>query len=342
MEAQIDLENLPALCRGVSFLGSGGGGDVKELLPIVENMLRCHGPVPLISLNDLNDNDLVVAIELIGAPIPKSHHNDLNRFCFSSVLQYALKDLKRTVRALIPVEIGGGNALAPLCVAGEMGFPILDGDLLGRAFPEIFMISTNIFGIMPSIAYIADPETGETHTIECTSYEELEVKARSQAVKHKTTAAILIPIILTAQEAKKSVIPGTIRHSLLIGTKLNIQELTHSVQGKVHATGIIEKWDYTITSGFLTGELIIRSDLGEILSINVKNEYLSLSLQGQVIVKAPDIISLLLSNTLSSVLSDQVSVGDEVICVSCKGPEIWYSEIGLRLTQLACFGDRLL
>lgn len=34
-------------------------------------------------------------------------------------------------------EVGGGNGLEPLLVGARMGLPVLDGDLMGRAFPEL-------------------------------------------------------------------------------------------------------------------------------------------------------------------------------------------------------------
>lgn len=39
--------------------------------------------------------------------------------------------------ALAGFECGGGNGLEPLVLAGRMGLPVLDGDLMGRAFPEL-------------------------------------------------------------------------------------------------------------------------------------------------------------------------------------------------------------
>ena len=34
-------------------------------------------------------------------------------------------------------EVGGGNGLEPLVVASRLGLPAVDGDLMGRAFPEL-------------------------------------------------------------------------------------------------------------------------------------------------------------------------------------------------------------
>jgi DUF917 family protein len=39
--------------------------------------------------------------------------------------------------ALIPGEVGGGNGLEPLTIGSRMGLPVVDGDYMGRAFPEL-------------------------------------------------------------------------------------------------------------------------------------------------------------------------------------------------------------
>ena len=39
--------------------------------------------------------------------------------------------------AIMAGEVGGGNGLEPLVVASRLGLPVVDGDLMGRAFPEL-------------------------------------------------------------------------------------------------------------------------------------------------------------------------------------------------------------
>ena len=44
-------------------------------------------------------------------------------------------------------EIGGCNSLTPLYTAGLMDIPLMDLDLMGRAFPEFQMTSLFINGM---------------------------------------------------------------------------------------------------------------------------------------------------------------------------------------------------
>lgn len=39
--------------------------------------------------------------------------------------------------AVLAGEVGGGNGIEPLVVGSRLGVPVVDGDLMGRAFPEL-------------------------------------------------------------------------------------------------------------------------------------------------------------------------------------------------------------
>ena len=49
--------------------------------------------------------------------------------------------LGRTFRAIMSLEIGGGNAIQPFMAAALLDLPVVDGDCMGRAFPEAQMTS---------------------------------------------------------------------------------------------------------------------------------------------------------------------------------------------------------
>ncbi|WIA10376.1 hypothetical protein OEZ85_010568 [Tetradesmus obliquus] len=54
------------------------------------------------------------------------------------------------------IEVGGGNALEPLAVGMELGLPVVDADLMGRAFPELQMSTAAIAGVPLTPAAVAD------------------------------------------------------------------------------------------------------------------------------------------------------------------------------------------
>lgn len=48
--------------------------------------------------------------------------------------------LGRPLAALLCGEVGGGNCLDPLVTGARLGLPVLDADLMGRAFPELQVV----------------------------------------------------------------------------------------------------------------------------------------------------------------------------------------------------------
>ena len=61
-----------------------------------------------------------------------------------------------SVAALISAEIGGSNSIEPILTAAYAGLPVVDGDGMGRAFPEMQMSTFFIYGLDPSPGAIAD------------------------------------------------------------------------------------------------------------------------------------------------------------------------------------------
>src|SRR5262249_57501914 len=47
----------------------------------------------------------------------------------------------QSFRAVMSLEIGGGNSLQPFMAAAMLGLPVVDADCMGRAFPEAQMTS---------------------------------------------------------------------------------------------------------------------------------------------------------------------------------------------------------
>ena len=41
----------------------------------------------------------------------------------------------------MPIEAGGVNSLLPLALAARLGLPVIDADGMGRAFPELQMVT---------------------------------------------------------------------------------------------------------------------------------------------------------------------------------------------------------
>ena len=65
----IEAVDLPALARGCSVLGAGGGGDTQTGVLAVQQAIAQHGPVRLVDLDDLPDDGLVMPCGIVGSPM---------------------------------------------------------------------------------------------------------------------------------------------------------------------------------------------------------------------------------------------------------------------------------
>jgi DUF917 family protein len=54
--------------------------------------------------------------------------------------------------ALLAGEVGGGNGVEPLACGARLGLPVVDGDLMGRAFPELQASAWSTFACLPGFA----------------------------------------------------------------------------------------------------------------------------------------------------------------------------------------------
>src|SRR5690348_18382186 len=105
MKRLLDPDSLRALSRGCAVLGAGGGGDTHLALLQALQATEDHGPVPLVDLDELPGDALIMPCGGIGAPtvaIEKIENGDEG-----ARLREQLEYLTgRTVAALMASEIG--------------------------------------------------------------------------------------------------------------------------------------------------------------------------------------------------------------------------------------------
>lgn len=119
-----------------AHVGNGG----KELVD--DNA----GPVKLIDIDQLPDDALVVPVCMMGAPTvmtEKLPQGDERINAFRALE----KLLSRKIDAVLCGEAGGVNSTTPFVVASMAGLPLVDGDGMGRAYPELQMVTFSMHGV---------------------------------------------------------------------------------------------------------------------------------------------------------------------------------------------------
>src|SRR2546430_15442668 len=120
MKRLLDPDTLRALSRGCAILGAGGGGDAYVTLLQALQATEDFGPVPLVDLDELPDDALIMPCAGIGATtvvLEKFENGDAGAR-LRDHLQFMTG---RPVAALMSTEIGGGGRAAPLTLAAAIG-----------------------------------------------------------------------------------------------------------------------------------------------------------------------------------------------------------------------------
>ena len=135
---EITLDDIESLAVGAWILGTGGGG--SPYLGLL-NMRRLYAEgrrVRLMSPFDLADDDWVAVVSNMGAPLVGQE-----RLTDSRTIARAVELMERHTgykfRGIMSLEIGGGNSIQPLMAAAHLKRPVIDSDMMGRAYPEAQM-----------------------------------------------------------------------------------------------------------------------------------------------------------------------------------------------------------
>jgi DUF917 family protein len=99
------------------------------------------------------------------------------------------RHLGRPFTYVIPGEIGGSNSMRPMIVAALAGLPVADGDGMGRAFPELQMVTFTIYGVAPTPGALADPRGHEVVFAGIADPQTLERYARAVTIQMGGAAA---------------------------------------------------------------------------------------------------------------------------------------------------------
>jgi len=340
---QIDLSNVDAMATGCAFLGCGGGGDVIAV-QAAKYAIESHGPVPVISLDELPDDALVLPCADMGAPtifFEKVANGDEGRL----LVEEMSRVYGRPVAALMPAEIGGSNGLTPIVWAARLGLPLVDADGIGRAYPELNMIALEINGVSISPGILAD-ERGNLVTIRSVDGPWMERIARAITVELGGAAAFA-GYPLEASRARDAAVIGSISRAIEIGRAL-VEVAGDRVTGLCQHVGAVEivrgkivEIEGQVDGGFVTGSAIIEgsgADSSRTVRLEYQNEFLVALENGRPLVMVPDIISLLDANSGDPISTERMRYGLRVALVALTAPPIWQSEKGVTLGGPRAFG----
>ncbi|MDX6707957.1 MAG: uncharacterized protein QOI48_3803 [Solirubrobacteraceae bacterium] len=342
----LDASNLPALARGCSVLGAGGGGDPGLGVVMAAEAIKRHGVVTVVKLDDLDEAAWLMPCGMIGAPTIATER--IWSGDEGTVLREVFEDLHGgQVAALMCFQIGGANGLLPVSWAARCGLPLLDADGMGRAFSELQQQAMHVAGVSVSPVALTD---GRGNTIVLRTADDVWAGrlAREAAASLGGVCAAAI-CGMRAGRARHAVVEGSVSLALRLGAALRAKGLggvLDALGSVLAATLLIEGRvvDLERRAGdeTLTGSVTVRAGSGPAgmrqLRLEMQNEYLLAFEDGALRAAVPDLICVLATESGTPIAAEELRYGQGVAVVAAPAPAIWHSGPGLALVGPRAFG----
>ncbi|MEN9409243.1 MAG: hypothetical protein RL216_1217 [Pseudomonadota bacterium] len=341
-------EDLRPLAIGAALLGTGGGGNPYVGLLRCRELLRKGASVRILPLDALPDDALVGEVGGIGAPVVGIEKIEEGGECYRALR--AVEDVVGArVSATISAEIGGANAMEPIIAAAMAGLPVIDGDGMGRAFPEVQMTTFFIYGAKAAPAAIADDKGNVVVFKEMVDMFWLERFARDVSVAMGAAAGLAIAP-MRMDFIRRTAIPGTVTQALRIGqTVLDararrqsvIDRLVRDIGAKVFFTGKIIDIRRELLGGFARGHAYIAGSgdwQGATGRIAIQNENLVLWVDDVPIIMVPDLIMNLDLETGEPLTTEVLRYGQRVAVIGLPVHPLLKTPEALKVVGPAAFG----
>lgn len=345
------LSDAEKLVLGSTIMGTGGGGSPETGLKILKEIIDRGEYVEVIDIGEAPRDKLIVTMYFIGSMASKekvtSIKNTINDPIIYAFEKYS-EFLGEEVGALIPVELGGSNTPIVMKIASRLNLPVIDGDLAGRAVPELHQCSVLVFGGKLSPSIIVTDTGNVVFVKEYASIDDYEYLARTLSTRSNGTT-VIADTPMSYELASKAIIKNTISLCIKLGNEViearnkgydPVERIIKVLNGWIIFEGIVKKTMLEDKNGFLTGEIIlegIRKYKGHILKSWIKNEHIMVWLDNQPIVMPPDLF-ILLEKDGTPVINSKIKPGMHVLGIAAKAPSIWRTPKGLELFGPRHFG----
>lgn len=321
---EVDADVLESLSLGAGILGTGGGGNpyVAKLWARAE--LQRGATFRVLDPSEVADDALIVCSGGIGAPtvsVEKLRRGDEE--------YRALRALERHGGArfdgVVPMEVGGGNSIRPLIAAAQAGIPTVDADGMGRAFPELQMVTFFIYGVPACPAAIADDKGQEAIFTAAPTAQRLERLARVLTIEMGGTAGMAFAPMRGA-ELKRTGIPRTLSVACRVGDAVRsararnvdpVEALLLATGGRLLLVGKIVDADRRTGGGFARGTLAVEGSgpYGDAMQIDFQNENLVARVGDATVATVPDLICIVSVDAAEPITTELLRYGQRVAVV---------------------------
>ena len=345
---EINVDNLDDIAIGAAVLGTGGGGNPYIGKLMAREAIKKYGPVKLIDPGELDDSDVVIPTGMMGAPTVM-----VEKLPEGQEVVRAFQELERhlgvAAKATMSCEVGGLNSVTPFTVAAQLGIPVVDADMMGRAFPELQMATPTIYGIPATPMAIAD-EKGNHAILKTLDNRWAETLARTMTIDMGCSSMIAI-FSMTGEQVKQSCVRNSLTLAENIGIAIRrsrsqgiepIEALRNLTEAFVIWQGRVVDVQRRTATGFARGNATI-AGIGEYygrrLEIAFQNEYLiARADDNEVLISTPDLITILDTETGEPITTESLRYGFPVTVIGLPCDDRWRTEQGLSIVGPSYFG----
>ena len=344
---EIDADVLESLSLGAGILGTGGGGNPYVAKLWARGELKRGARFQILDPAEVPDDAWVVGSGGIGAPtvsVEKLRRGDEE--------YRALRTLERHMGArfdgVVPMEVGGGNSIRPIIAAAQAGIPTIDADGMGRAFPELQMVTFFIYGVPPCPAAIADDKGEEAVFTAAPSPQRLERMARVLTVEMGGTAGMAFAP-MRGTDLKRTSIPRTLSVARDVGQAVRsararnsdpVEALLLATGGRLLLVGKIADVERRTGGGFARGTLSLvgSGPYGSAMQIDFQNENLIAYVDGVSIAMVPDLICIVATDDAEPITTELLRYGQRVSVVGIQCHPLLATPQALEVVGPRAFG----
>ena len=345
----IGIREIEDIALGAALLGAGGGGDPYVGKLVAMGAVKECGPVTLLDPEEVPDDALLVPIAMMGAPTvlgEKGIGGGEYQTLYNMVSQF----FGKKIYAFMPIEAGGVNSMLPIAACARLGLPLVDCDGMGRAFPELQMVTFTIGGMSATPMALTD-EKGNSVIFETITNKWTEELARAVTMSCGGSVSVsLYP--MTGAQMKAYSVKNIVTRSQKLGEAIRTVKncaddvtpeehfLQFSVGYKLFKGKIADVLRET-RGAFNFGKVMLEG-IGECKGhqayVEFQNENLTATVDGEILATTPDLICLVDTETFTPVTTDALKYGKRVLVIGLKCFEMWRTPAGIDLVGPRYFG----
>ena len=336
------------IALGASLLGAGGGGDPYYGKLMAMGAIKENGPVELISPDEVPDDAVIMPIAMMGAPTVLCEKGTAGNE-YREIYDMMSKYLGKEIYAVMPMEAGGVNSMLPIAAAARLGLPMVDCDGMGRAFPELQMVTFTIGGVSATPMALTD-EKGNSAIFNTITNKWTEELARAVTMSCGGSVTVTLYIMDGATMKAygvKDIVTRSEQLGRAIRTVKEHAEMTpeeaflSASDGYKLFKGKISDVLRETNGAFNLGRVVldgIGEYKGRTAEISFQNENLSAVVDGEIMATVPDLICMVDTETFVPVTTEALKYGKRVLVTGLKCYKMWRTEAGLELVCPRYFG----